>query len=417
MLFAGAVGLQLFAALLLLSNSLSAGDWPQWRGPQRNGHAPADTPFVADGKFFEKWRAEVGTGFSSFACTNGRVFTVGNADDQDTLWCLNVTDGSVLWKHTYPAPLDPNLFEGGPTSTPTVTGERVYVISRTGDIFCLNAADGSIVWHVLLSEEQRQNRPSWGYAGSPLVDDGKVYFNVGSHGLCLNAENGETIWESDNSELPGYTSPFFVETSGARLMLLESEKALQAVDPASGDVKWKFPWITRYGINAADPIVLNDHQLIVTSGYQKGGSLLEFTADSCNEKWRTREIRSQMSPGVLIGDQLYAIDGDAGRDPRLICADPATGKIKWFSREVGCGSVIAVGTQAAVLSESGELLILPAGATEFKPLVRSQILEGKCWTPMAYSDEMFFARNADGRVVCIAKNQNDPPPEKTSNSP
>src|SRR5206468_8097617 len=119
----------------------SAADWPQWRGPARNGTSsetvgatwPADGPPVL-------WRASVGTGFSSFSISQGRVYTIGNANDQDTLWCFDAGTGKQIWKHTYDAKLGPQYYEGGPSSTPTVEADRLFTISKWGDVFCLDAA-------------------------------------------------------------------------------------------------------------------------------------------------------------------------------------------------------------------------------------------------------------------------------------
>ncbi len=393
-------------------SAILASEWQQWRGPARNGHAESAMVLSPSMAVTQKWEAAVGTGFSSFAYAKGHVYTAGNQDDQDSIWCLKAEDGSVVWKHSYPAPLDPNLFEGGPTATPTVVGDRVYVISRKGNLFCLSAQNGEVIWERTVSDEQKGNIPTWGYAGSALVLNDRVYYNVGSNGLCVNAQTGETIWESPANELPGYTSPLPVTQGERMLLLLETEKALKAVNPETGEVHWEHRWVTRYGINAADPILISDRRLLLTSGYQKGAVLLEFDHESAKEIWKTREIRSQMSPGVLIGDLVYAIDGDAGRSPRLVCAEAETGRIKWFANEVASGSVIAVGNQPAVLTEAGEFLVLPEKADTFSPLYRSQVLEGKCWTPMAYGDNMFFARNAEGRVVCLSVSLSENPSEK-----
>src|SRR5271170_676231 len=134
--------------LLALARPMMAEDWPQWRGPNRNGissekgwldHWPAQGPPIA-------WKAAVGTGFSSFAVAGGRLYTTGNSDNADTIFCFDAASGKELWKHTYPADLGDKFFEGGTTGTPTVDGGRVFGLSRWGDLFCLEAATGKIVW-------------------------------------------------------------------------------------------------------------------------------------------------------------------------------------------------------------------------------------------------------------------------------
>lgn len=391
----------LIPCLLCLSSASLGGDWPQWRGPHRNGHTESASPFGPETRLSPVWTAEVGTGFSSIAVADGRVLTVGNSDNIDTLWCLSAADGGVLWKHSYPAELDPNLFEGGPTATPTISGGRAYIISRAGEIFCLDVVTGQVIWSRKVDERYAQNAPAWGYAGSPLVAGGSVFFNVGSHGLCLSTASGEVVWESDNSEQAGYTSPLLVRTGESQLLLLESEKRLNAVDPATGRVAWTLPWITRYGINAADPVAIDGEHVIVSSGYGKGTALIEFDAAGAREVWRVRDLKNQMSPGVLLGGSLFAVDGDAGQETRLVCLDPGTGQVRWGETGLGSGTLIGVNNQLLVLSEDGELVVIEANPETFAPLVRFRILTGKCWTPIAYADQMIFARNATGTIVGI----------------
>jgi len=396
----------LFLVLLLVLSGISGSpfclaDWPQWRGPHRNGQVKQTVPFSETTTAQELWHAELGTGFSSISVAQDRVFSIGNEDNQDTIWCLSLTDGDVLWKQTYAAPLDPNLFEGGPTASPTIAGRFVYSISRAGEIYCFQLEDGKIHWHVQVPEEQRMNVPAWGYSGSPLVLGNRVYFNAGSHGLCLNAETGEVIWASGNDELAGYTSPLLMQTSDGEAILLETEKSILAVNPQDGEVLWRHPWITRYGINAADPLIRNDHQVVVTSGYSKGAILLDLQSGEPKELWRTRDLRTQMSPGVLLEGFIYANDGDADRDCKLVCIDPESGKLQWLERGFGVATMIGVGKQLLVLSESGELSVINANPEKLDVVKKFSILSGKCWTPPVFTDSLVLARNAAGRLVCI----------------
>jgi len=381
--------------------SLCLADWPQWRGPHRNGQVEHAVPFSETTTAHELWHAELGTGFSSISVAQDRVLSIGNEENQDTVWCLNLKDGSVLWKQTYAAPLDPNLFEGGPTASPTIAGDFVYTISRAGDIYCFQLQDGKIHWHVQVPDEQRSNVPAWGYSGSPLVLQDRVYFNAGAHGLCLNAATGEVIWASGNDELAGYTSPLLMQAVDWQMILLETEKSILAIDPENGEVLWQHPWITRYGINAADPLILNDHQIIVTSGYSKGAILLDLQSGEPQELWRTRDLRTQMSPGVFLDGFVYANDGDANRDCKLVCLNPESGKLQWFERGFDVATMIGVGKQLLVLSESGELSVINANPEKLDVVTKFSILSGKCWTPPVYTDSLLLARNATGKLVCL----------------
>ena len=145
-----------------------SGDWPHWRGPQRNGVSseadwldtwPAEGPPIA-------WRAKVGLGFSSFVVAQGRAFTLGHADGQDTVWCFEAATGRVLWKYSYPAELGDKYFDGGTTGTPAIDGRNVFVLSRWGDLFCFAADTGNVVWSKNIQKETGVRIPDW---GSPMI--------------------------------------------------------------------------------------------------------------------------------------------------------------------------------------------------------------------------------------------------------
>ena len=187
---------------------VKAEDWPQWRGPARTGIS-AETKWsdqwpVAGPTIL--WKAKVGMGFSSFTVSGGRVFTMGNADNTDTVFALDAATGKELWKHSYPADLGDKYFEGGTTATPTVSGDRVYALSRWGDVFCFESASGKVVWTRNVQVDTGARVPGWGFSGSPLVLENTVLLNVGEAGLALDKATGKTLWQSSTKEA-GYTTP------------------------------------------------------------------------------------------------------------------------------------------------------------------------------------------------------------------
>ena len=198
--FCGVNAALLALALLAawLTPTARADDWPHWRGPARNGIS-AETGWLAewpkDGPPVV-WKARVGTGFSSFAVAGGRVFTLGNAANTDTVWCLEAATGAVLWKHSYESDLGDKYFEGGPGSTPSVAGERVFTISRWGDVFAFAAATGKILWSKNVAKETGVRVPGWGFTGSPLVHEKLLVLNVGEAGLALDQDTGVIVWQA-----------------------------------------------------------------------------------------------------------------------------------------------------------------------------------------------------------------------------
>ena len=164
------------------SLSANGDDWPNWRGASRNGVSaekhwqhtwPTDGPKI-------RWKANVGVGFSSMAVADGRLYTMGNSENRDTVSCLDSKSGKVLWKHSYDCPLDDRFFEGGPTSTPTIDGDRVYTLSRQGDLFCFDALVGTVHWSKNIAQEAEVRIPGWGFSSSPLVHENRLILNVGN---------------------------------------------------------------------------------------------------------------------------------------------------------------------------------------------------------------------------------------------
>src|SRR5712672_1496468 len=140
---------------LVVASAGVANDWPRWRGPDLNGISKEtgwSTSWPQEGPK-QLWKAAVGIGFSSVAVANGRVYTLGNKNETDTAWCFDAETGREIWKHSYSCPLDPTYYEGGPGSTPTVDGGKVYTLSKHGQLFCFDAASGKVLWdHDLMVE-------------------------------------------------------------------------------------------------------------------------------------------------------------------------------------------------------------------------------------------------------------------------
>ena len=385
----------------LLASEVSADDWPHWRGPSRNGISsetgwrdrwPAEGPPVV-------WKADVGTGFSSFAVAGGRVFTLGNADNRDRVFCLDAETGRVAWSHAYSSDLGDKLFEGGPTATPTVAGDRVFTLGRWGDLFCFEAASGKVVWSKNIRRELGLPVPAWGFSGSPLVLEDLLVLNVGDAGLALEKVTGRVVWKSAARE-PGYSTPLPMRRGGTRLVLLGSRKAYLAVDPRTGKEAWRVRWLTQYGCNTADPIVRGDG-VFISSGYGKGAALLRLGAAEPEIVWKSKAMRNQINTSVLLGGHVYGVDGNMSSTPALKCLEMATGEEKWSREDLDPGSLTAADGKLIVLGRGGELMVAPASTEGFKPTARAKVLDGKCWTVPVLANGRIYCRNAGGRVVCV----------------
>lgn len=386
--------------LLLTSLSSFANDWPNWRGPAHNGiSAEKLTPWDAGGPKIA-WKAETGVGFSSFVVAKGRVYTLGFANDADTLLCLDAESGKTVWKHAYPSDLGAKFFEGGTTGTPTVDGERVYSLSRWGDLFCLEAATGKVIWSKNIQKEHAVRIPGWGFGGAPFIHENVLILNAGDAGLGLDKTTGKLLWQSANKDA-GYSTPYPARFGGELLTILGSAQSYVAVNPLTGKEAWRIRWLTQYGVNAADPIADGD-RLFISSGYGKGAGLFKIAAGQPpQEVWKSKVLRTQMNPAVLFEGHLYGADGDTTDRASLKCVELNTGVEKWTHAGFGTGTVILADGQLIALSATGELSIAPASPKEFKPIAKAQVLGGKCWSAPVLSDGRIYCRNWKGQIVCV----------------
>ena len=394
-LIAAVVGLVLSAGLAAEEAKTST-DWAHWRGPDYNGISKEAQFNISWGEGGPKvlWKKSLGIGFSSFAISAGRAYTMGNADGKDTVYCFDAATGKKIWKYPYPQPLDAKSYEGGTHSTPTVDGKMVYTFSKRGDLFCLDAAKGDVIWKKSVSKEFGAKRPTWGFAGSPLIAGKLVIVNAGSNGMAFDKKSGDLVWKSGTGR-SGYSTPVPFKAGETKAVAIFGEKKLFALNPADGKELWSFPWETRYDVNAADPIVSGD-RMFISSGYNKGCALLKIAADKAVQVWRNRKMRNHFNSTVLYKGNLYGFD-----EKQLRCLDLATSDEKWTQRGLGKGSLMIAGDKLIILSEDGRLVIAEASPAGYKQLAAAQILTGKCWTVPVLSGGKIYARNAAGDAVCV----------------
>jgi len=393
----------LFAICLVLSVSgIEAEDWYRFRGPDLNGistetgwqtHWPQEGPK-------RLWKTSVGTGFSSITVSHGRAYTMGNDGVKtDTVFCFDAATGAVIWKHSYPCVLDPNLYEGGPSATPTVDGDRVYSLSKKGDLFCLDAAKGTVIWNVNVNTDLGDAIPTWGFAGSPLVEGDLLILNAGSKGTALDKKTGKIVWDSPKGP-SGYATPVPFDSHGEHYVAIMGASTLEAVTPGSGKSAWRFPWKTDWDINAATPVIADD-KVFISSGYNHGGALLDIGGGKPALVWENKLFRNHITTSVLWKGYLYGVDDISSSKYQLECVDWKTGETKWAQPSFGKGTLMIADGKIIGLSDKGVLMIIEPTPAGSRPMASAQVLGGKCWTAPVLSNGRIYCRNARGDLVCL----------------
>ena len=205
------------------------------------------------------WKNSVGIGFSCVTVSNGKAYTMGNADNNDTVFCFDAETGKTIWKYSYSQQLDPKYYEGGTLASITVDGERVYTISKDGKAFCLEAKDGKVVWGKNLLEELKNERSTWGISGSPVVINDLVFYNVASKGLALNKADGSVKWQNGNGP-NAYATP--VPFNNKTDIAIFGEKDLFGLKAATGEQLWSYPWQTSIQCERGGPHICRCQQHI-----------------------------------------------------------------------------------------------------------------------------------------------------------
>ena len=394
---------RLLAFTVLFSASTIAGDWQHYRGPAQNGSSPEKVPAFQFGGPREMWRIQLGTGLSSVTTAGARAYSAGYKEGREVLYCLDVANGRVVWTHSWPAKLGDYLFEGGPRATPTIDGERIYMLGADGHVACVAAANGKPVWEKNLTGDFGGRRPEWGFSGSPTIDGKNVILDSGGKGastIALNKLTGDIVWKSGDDQA-GYGSPIVATLNGTRRVLVLKADVLVACDSADGAEAARFDWRTSWKVNAATPLVVGS-RVVVTAAYGHGAAAVDFGGGKPSQVWFTKMLRAHFNTPVHSGGFIYGLDGEAGKKSALVCLDLASGEEKWRAKDVKNGSLVLAGGQLLILSETGELILAEASPGGFKPLGRKTVLSGRCWVQPAIANGRIFCRSNTGELVALA---------------
>ncbi len=386
----------LFASLSLslIAVRTQAADWAAWRGPDQNGIS-AESGWKPAGIAKELWKKNVNAGYSTVAVADSRLFTMGNADEKDTVYCLNPETGAEIWTFSYPCGKGGG--HAGPRATPVVDGDRVYTCSLEGDVHCLEVASGKKIWQQAALAQDAE-RTKWDLSGSPLVVNSLVLINVGDHGAAFDKQTGRAVWQSPGTG--GYATPVIFGSETRSLAAIFGQNAIHAVDVKTGRKVWALPWQTKHDINAADPVLVED-DLFISSGYGRGCALLDVTGDMPKVKWQNTNLKNHFTSAIALEGNIIGCDGNTGRG-KLVSIDAATGEVNW-SEDLGFGAPILVDGKIIFLNEKGTVTIGIPSKTGFKVLASHSVIAkpGKCWNMPVLSNGLLYCRGSRGPLVCL----------------
>jgi outer membrane protein assembly factor BamB len=350
---------------LAFAGSAESFDWPQWQGPDRNAISkepgllqewPKEGPPLA-------WKINgLGGGYSAPSIAAGRIFGMSNRGNDEVVWALSEKDGKELWVTRVGAPVPQRMPQGkeGPGCTPTVDGDRLYVLGLGGDLACLQVKDGKILWQRSLTKDFGGAVPMWSYRESPLVDGDKVICTPGGTDVTLAALDkmtGKTIWKS---KVPGgagggaggpgrrpgggfarseaaYASAIAIDFDGQRQYVQFTAKALVGVAAADGKFLWRYDKpAARTGINCSTP-VYHDGLVFAAAAYGAGGGLVKLSKDAsgsvkAEEVYFSKKMQNHHGGMILLDGCLYGANG-GNEGGFLVCLDFPTGKVLWDERD------------------------------------------------------------------------------------
>jgi outer membrane protein assembly factor BamB len=398
------------AFVLAATDGTTAGDWPQWRGPTRDGFTRLDAlPDKLPATLTPRWRQPIGGGYGGIAVAGGRVYVMDRQKEPrevERVLCLEAATGRPVWDHAYPVTYGKLDYGNGPRATPTVRAGRVYANGALGRLSCLDAATGKEIWSRDTVKDFRGRVPTWGHSCSPLVDEGRVIVQPGGTPdaclVALDAATGKEVWRS-LSDRPGYSSPVLLSGKGWRELLYWTAENLACLEPATGKVLWKVPFSPiDYDVAISDPVF--DGGVVLVSNYWTGSKAVRLDARGQNPEvaWEGKQLSLLMSTPLVRNGHAYALDRFRG----LKCIDLRTGSVKWEGEHVTPrgtnpqASLVWAGEKALILNEKGELLLAGLTPEGFRGLGKAAILGGQVWAHPAYANGCVFARS-DTEIVCV----------------
>jgi outer membrane protein assembly factor BamB len=365
--------------------------WNGFRGPNRDGHhaqMPIHTNWAARPPRL-LWKQPVGGGYASFACGEGRAYTLEQRRHEEAAVAYDIQTGRELWIQTWPAEFQEPLGGDGPRATPAYEHGRIYVIGAIGELRCLDAASGQLLWRRDVLTENHAENLTYGISASPLILGDRLFVSAGSCAVAYNKETGAPIWNF-RGEQAAYSSPMLFD---GYLLVVGRSRAL-GLQTDSGKLLWEFPWVVLQGNrNIAQPVILSSNRFFLSAGYGTGCAAVEVTRKDSSfvarELWRNKLLKNKFTSSVFWNGFIYGLDEDM-----LVCLDASTGQRRWKEGRYGYGQLLLAGGHLIILSGDGELALVRADPAAHHEVARFSVIQGKTWNHPAIEDGLLLVRNS-----------------------
>ena len=394
--------LALIVALGGLSGVVSAQnalDWPQWRGPNRDGSlASFAEPKSWPENLTRQWKIEVGTGYATPIVVGNRVYAFTRQEENEVMRALDAANGKVVWETSYPAPFQMNNSTSrhgpGPKSTPTFANGRLFTLGMSGKVTAFDAATGKQIWQ----KPSPPVEPTFHTAQSALVDKGNVILHVGGNNqgalTAFDQATGAVKWAWDGDG-PGYGSPILAEFGGTRQVIVFSQQNLVGVDVANGQLLWKVPYVARSVTNSITPLVYGD--TVIVSGQGKPLSAYRISKRdgqwSAEMAWENDQLQMSFANPVLVKDAVFSLSPlNSGQ---FFWADAKTGATLWRSapRQAGNAAIIKTADYLFVLKDDATLVVAKSTPGGFEPLKTYTVADSATWPAPVISGNRFFVKD------------------------
>jgi len=379
-------------------------DWPQWRGPRRDGVAALTAPKAWPATLKKRWEVPVGAGHSSPVVSGNRVIVHTRQGEREMTRALDLKTGKELWRSDYAAPYTVNPAAAGhgpgPKSTPVVANGRVYTFGISGILSAHDLMAGTLLWR----SPAPPAPPEFGTAMSPIVEAGMVIVHVGANDkgalTAFDADTGKQRWQW-TADGPAYASPIIADFTGTRQLVTQSENAVIGVNVATGRLLWQVPFKTNFDQNSVTPVVVRD--LVIYSGLDNGTTAVRIgrnqLAWTAQPLWKNEQISMYMSSPVVSGNTLY---GMSHRNRGQVFAmDLVTGKTLWTTpgREAENASVMLAGPLLLLSTTNAELIVARADPAKFEEIERYTIADSAVWAHPAIAGNAILVKDVD-KLMC-----------------